>query len=127
MLDHYYTPRDNQDSFPALPFPRHLDALPGTATTTMSMLDVDLAAKPRHPAQHATVVELSVLALEQLVAFDCDSGSESGSDDGYVSTLLRVQRAPPVPSPPRKIYFAPVTMSRKGRGIWLLVQFGPEL
>ncbi|KAJ7646000.1 hypothetical protein DFH06DRAFT_581439 [Mycena polygramma] len=111
MLDHYYTPRDNQD-FSALPFPRHLDqhdprALPATTSmSSMSMLDVDLAAKPRHPAHaHATVVDLSALALEQLVAFDCDSGSESGSDDGYVSTLLRMQRAP-LPSPgasPRKI------------------------
>ncbi|KAJ7770341.1 hypothetical protein B0H14DRAFT_2967093, partial [Mycena olivaceomarginata] len=46
-------------------------------------------------------VDLSALAL---VAFDCDdSDSESGSDDGYVSTLLRIQRAAVPAVLPRKI------------------------
>ncbi|KAF8140877.1 hypothetical protein K438DRAFT_1946588 [Mycena galopus ATCC 62051] len=49
--------------------------------------------------------EAIALPLEQLVAFDCDdSDGDSGLDDGYVSTLLRIQRAaaPPVVAP-RKI------------------------
>ncbi|KAJ7312806.1 hypothetical protein DFH08DRAFT_896627, partial [Mycena albidolilacea] len=49
---------------------------------------------------HPAVVDLSALAL---LAFDCDdSDSESGSD-GYVSTLLRIQRAAVPAVLPRKI------------------------
>ncbi|KAJ6488208.1 hypothetical protein C8R47DRAFT_1216012 [Mycena vitilis] len=57
------TKTSTPESFAALPFPRHLDqplALPATPRAGMNMLDVD-------PAQHATVVDLSALALEQLV------------------------------------------------------------
>ncbi|KAF8161829.1 hypothetical protein K438DRAFT_1859507 [Mycena galopus ATCC 62051] len=63
---------------------------------------VSVTAKPRTTAPG--FVDLSALALEQLVAFDCDdSDSDSGSDDGYVSTLLRIQRAAAPIVAPRKI------------------------
>ncbi|KAJ6497365.1 hypothetical protein C8R45DRAFT_982673 [Mycena sanguinolenta] len=91
MLDHYYTPRDDLDAL--LPIPSNPIPTPP---------DADIAAKPRAPG--VRVIDLSALALEQLVAFDCDtddSDTESGSDDGYVSTLMRIQRA--LPPPTRKI------------------------
>ncbi|KAJ6533980.1 hypothetical protein DFH09DRAFT_1405742 [Mycena vulgaris] len=90
MLDHYYTPRDApapQDLPRPIAYDPTYDAVQG---------------KPRPP--RAAIVDLSTLDLEHL-AFDCDSGSESGSDDGYVSTLQRMQRAMPAPVPvtPRRI------------------------
>ncbi|KAJ7496549.1 hypothetical protein FB451DRAFT_1208056 [Mycena latifolia] len=97
MLDHYYTPRDAPDP---RPHPHSLMAMgiPSDFEMEMDMQAQDPKA-PRAPA----VVDLRTLDLEHL-AFDCDSGSESGSDDGYVSTLQRIQRAlPPPPPPPRKI------------------------
>ncbi|KAJ7478659.1 hypothetical protein B0H11DRAFT_2028166 [Mycena galericulata] len=98
MLDHYYTPRD-------LPAPDmnndHSNAI----------LDVDIAGpdvgKP-HPPRMGMGIDLRALSLEQLcVAFDCDDDDEdedgrAGSDDGYVSTLLRLQRQC-APALPRRI------------------------
>ncbi|KAJ7650989.1 hypothetical protein FB45DRAFT_889279 [Roridomyces roridus] len=82
MLDHYYTPRDlvaNADLTP----------LPDTP------IDLDVAKPPRSaPA----VVDLTAL---DLLAFDCDSDSDSGSDDGYVSTLLRMKAQAQVATPRR--------------------------
>ncbi|KAF7350848.1 hypothetical protein MSAN_01646900 [Mycena sanguinolenta] len=99
MLDHYYTPRDDLEVFIPTPIRMH------TSTDTEAIrtrTDADIVAKPR--ASGVNAIDLSALALEQLVAFDCDSDdsdTESGSDDGYVSTLLRIQRA--LPPPQRKI------------------------
>ncbi|KAK7057817.1 hypothetical protein R3P38DRAFT_2843163 [Favolaschia claudopus] len=95
MLDHYYTPRDLPD----------LD-LTGDPLSSNPILTDLVTAKPRATAcsSRPAVVDLSAIALEQLVAFDCDdSDSESGSDDGYVSTLLRIQRAAAPVALPRKI------------------------
>jgi hypothetical protein len=94
MFDHYYTPREDHLLNPMSAVPLGDDNPLGPMH---GLTEVDMA-KPRPAALH-TVVDLSTLAL----AFDCDSGSESGSDDGYVSTLLRIQRAAPLPATPRKI------------------------
>ncbi|KAJ7921471.1 hypothetical protein B0H13DRAFT_1984835 [Mycena leptocephala] len=94
MFDHYYTPREDHLLNPMSALPLGDDNPLGPMH---GLTEVDMA-KPRPAALH-TVVDLSTLAL----AFDCDSGSESGSDDGYVSTLLRIQRAAPLPATPRKI------------------------
>ncbi|CAK5264466.1 unnamed protein product [Mycena citricolor] len=95
MLDHYYTPRDSAPSVldtSILPLPISIDLSANMKTT-------DPRVKPT-PVLRAAVVDLSSIPLEE-IAFDCDSASddESGSDDGYVSTLLRLQRemAPAVP------------------------------
>ncbi|KAJ7033497.1 hypothetical protein C8F04DRAFT_1396098 [Mycena alexandri] len=97
MLDHYYTPRDLplddvavgvaslQDEEPIFP-------LAGTSNLSLDSkkngLEKD-ALRPRDTILH----DLRVLT-DFTLEFDCDSGSEdeSGSDDGYVSTLLRLQR-----------------------------------
>ncbi|KAF7289172.1 hypothetical protein MIND_01378300 [Mycena indigotica] len=95
MLDHYYTPRD--------PLP----AADGLLTNYVSPAGVGIGAgeKPK-PLPPRTVVDLTSLNLDQIpFSFDCDSDDEdqSGSDDGYVSTLLRLQKSLPIVSVPRKI------------------------
>ncbi|KAJ7194819.1 hypothetical protein GGX14DRAFT_677884 [Mycena pura] len=94
MLDHYYTPRDlpSQQMIP--------NACPMDLLTEFDTPVGSATGKPLPP--RAAVVDLSALDLDQL-AFDCDSGSESGSDDGYVSTLLRIQRSVSLVPTPRKI------------------------
>ncbi|KAJ7796509.1 hypothetical protein B0H14DRAFT_2914615, partial [Mycena olivaceomarginata] len=89
MLEHYYTPRDLSDGL----------LQPGADNGHPILTDL---TKPRaNGTDTPAVVDLSALAL---VAFDCDdSDSESGSDDGYVSTLLRIQRAAVPAVLPRKI------------------------
>ncbi|KAJ7716394.1 hypothetical protein DFH07DRAFT_1068390 [Mycena maculata] len=91
MLDHYYTPRD-------LPLPADLTAHP-LHTPVRMPADFDPSSKPGAGEPRAAVVDLRALDLCQL-AFDCDD-SDDGSEDGYVSTLLRLQRA--LPAPPRRI------------------------
>ncbi|KAJ7133674.1 hypothetical protein C8R43DRAFT_1022726 [Mycena crocata] len=118
MLDHYYTPRDLPLQIPA-----------------EDLIQPMLAETDKPHAPRAKVVDLSALDFEQL-AFDCDSGSESGSDDGYVSTLLRIQRALPVQAPatPRKIAGArrvaravsSPNSVRTGLMVDLEVQTGPQ-
>ncbi|KAF7288440.1 hypothetical protein HMN09_01396700 [Mycena chlorophos] len=90
MLDHYYTPRDR-------------DPPP---TQDLMSVNVGRDSKPQLFAPR-TVVDLTSLSLDQIpFAFDCDSDEDdedSGSDDGYVSTLLRLQRSLPLVVGPRKI------------------------
>lgn len=123
MLDHYYTPRDA-----LIPLPDPHLALALTPPLLPSAAD-----KPLPP--RAAVVDLSALSLEQL-AFDCDSASDSGSDDGYVSTLLRIQRTLPVstsasasaPATPRKIAGARrVARAVSSPGPQLHLQPAPQL
>ncbi|KAJ7189026.1 hypothetical protein C8R46DRAFT_1341642 [Mycena filopes] len=99
MLDHYYTPRDlpplaSSDGDPGVVAAPTVDPFPGTKLglglgVDRVDRDRDRKAQPRDTILHDLRV-LDDFTLE----FDCDSGSEdeSGSDDGYVSTLLRLQR-----------------------------------
>ncbi|KAJ7099301.1 hypothetical protein B0H15DRAFT_819808 [Mycena belliarum] len=101
MLDHYYTPRD------AAPGPDPRTLLPRmTMDFDRGPFDSDgptnTGASGKTLPPRGAVVDLRTLDLE--LVFDCDSGSESGSDDGYVSTLQRLQRTlPSSPPAPRKI------------------------
>ncbi|KAJ7072979.1 hypothetical protein C8F01DRAFT_1362213 [Mycena amicta] len=97
MLDHYYTPRD--------PLPaEQMTVLSGGILAEYSPGSAAVGEKPK-PLAPRTVVDLTSLNLEQIpFAFDCDSDEDdSGSDDGYVSTLLRLQKSLPVVTGPRKI------------------------
>ncbi|KAJ7660441.1 hypothetical protein B0H17DRAFT_1212622 [Mycena rosella] len=79
-------------------------APPATPPTPSCSTLTSTTPPPGSPSPpRAAIFDLSTLDLEHL-AFDCDSGNESGSDDGYVSTLQRMQRAlPPATAPARRV------------------------